>query len=159
VNGVLMLAALQSCALALLLSFVPGAIARRCAALFLICAGALSWVQAPPGWGPILLIASAISVLVTVLPIHLQDRVSDLLALVLSACAGSLVGLTIAVGADAEPLATLPIILLFIVGRGLVTRGYSLVPKVISGWLVAIALLSAALPLVATPGYVPDHID
>lgn len=44
-------------------------------------------------------------------------------------------------------------------GRWIVSRRYAIVLKILSGWLIAVALLSAALPLITTPGYQSDHME
>jgi hypothetical protein len=159
VNGGATLAFLQCAATAILLSFAARGAARYGAGLFLLCALAASFVGAAEGWTPMLLIATAGSVVACALPIHLKNGVPAGLAIALPICTGLLAGISLASSSSRTGLAVLPVILLFLVGQWLVSKGYGIVPKVASAWLVAISMLAAALPLVAMPGYVADHMD
>lgn len=43
---------------------------------------------------------------------------------------------------------------------GVVRRGWALAPKVVAGWLLAVAALNATLAVLpVTPGYLPDHME
>ena len=49
-------------------------------------------------------------------------------------------------------------VLLFVPVQMAVQRGFAIAPRVVAGWLAAVALLALVLPLaVAHPGYVADH--
>lgn len=55
-------------------------------------------------------------------------------------------------------LAMAALALLFALPAGwAIRRGWDVAVKVAASWLVATALLAAALPMVTTPGYVADH--
>jgi len=46
------------------------------------------------------------------------------------------------------------------VGVALSRRGWPLPPRIVASWLVAIAILNAALVVLpVTPGYLPDHLE
>jgi hypothetical protein len=43
---------------------------------------------------------------------------------------------------------------------GVAGRGWALAPKVVAGWLLAVAALNATLAVLpVTPGYLPDHME
>ena len=101
------------------------------------------------------LIGCAASILVTALMVHLPRGLAMAPALLAAANAGFWCG---AIGTDgASPLLGLPLVLVALPARWIVTRDRAIVLKVLSGWLVAVAVLAAALPLVTTPGYEKDH--
>jgi hypothetical protein len=104
-----------------------------------------------------LMIGCAASILITALTVHLK-HVPMFLALLLSANSGCWVG---AVTTAAQPwlLLTLPVVLIVVPARWIVARHRTVVLKILSGWLVAVALLAATLPLITTAGYEPDHMD
>lgn len=49
--------------------------------------------------------------------------------------------------------------LLFLPARWFPLRGYAIVIKVVTSWMIAIASLSMFVSLVPTPGYKPDHME
>jgi hypothetical protein len=153
------LAALQCAATAILLSFSASGVARFGAALFLLCAGAASLMTIPDSWFSTLLVVIALGVLACALPIYRPGGVPAGLAIPIAAGTGAAAGLALAAGGGRSSPAVLLTVLLFIGGRQVVLAGYPLVPKVIAGWLVAIAMLSAALPIVSVPGYSATHMD
>ena len=53
----------------------------------------------------------------------------------------------------------LPWVLVTVPAAWLIAHGRGIAVKIVSSWLIAIALLSAALPLTPTPGYEPDHLE
>jgi hypothetical protein len=89
---------------------------------------------------------------------HMPVRLGPLSAGVLGVAGGGLVG-----GLAARDPAllgfALPWALLAFPGGKLLATGRGVVVKVLAGWLIAIAVLGSALPLVSTPGYQPDHMD
>ncbi len=110
-------------------------------------------------WEPQALIACAVSTVLTALCVHLPGGVRHWLALLLAANAGLWCGVVAALSDALSVLFVLPLALLALPGCWIVSRGYAIVPKVLSGWLVAVAVLAAALPLITTPGYEPDHME
>jgi hypothetical protein len=105
------------------------------------------------------LIGSAASILVTALTVHLPRALPMPAALLMAANAGFWCGALGAVSPGAAPLLPLPLVLIALPGRWIVAQDRAIVLKVLSGWLVAVAVLAAALPLVTTPGYQKDHME
>ena len=74
--------------------------------------------------------------------------------------AGSWAGATVAVAGTTLDLAKASLWLALVLpGAWLVATQRSVAVKVVSSWLIAIALLAAVLPIVPTPGYAPDHME
>ncbi len=122
-----------------------------------LAALALPW---PHGWLEAVFIGCWVSVVITALLVHLPGRVPLSVALIAGSNAGIWAGATIAeAGTLADAARALPFVLLVFPGRWLAARGASVAVKVASSWLVAVAILAATLPIVPTPGYVPDHME
>ena len=152
--------ALACAALGLALAFVPPR-ARGFAATALVLGGCvsalLSW---PPRaeeaafvllWGCV--IASAASV-------RWRGAMPTPVAVGLGLATGVAAGAVLAIAGSPRDLAlALPLVLLWVPGAWANARGYGIAPKVLASWLIAIAVLSAALPLIPTPGYEPDHME
>ncbi len=90
------------------------------------------------------------------LPGGLQKRAAMVLALVCGATAGAVLALA---GSARDLAAAFPAALVIVPASWLVARGDGIAVKVVSSWLIAIAMLAAALPLTPTPGYAPDHME
>lgn len=70
-------------------------------------------------------------------------------------CAGLLAGQE---GGVAEAGLILPMLLAALPAAWCIARGWAIVPRVITSWLFAVALLMGAIPyLIDHPGYVADH--
>jgi hypothetical protein len=152
--------ALLCAALGFALAFAP----RRAwlAALFalVLVATAASFVPPPLAWRDPAFIGCWATIVVTALCVHLPKGVGPRLALLLGANTGLWTGAVIAVaGVRRDLLESLPLALLCLPGGWLVATGRGIAIKVVASWLIAVALLSAGLTLVPTPGYVPDHMD
>ena len=152
--------ALACAALGLALAFVPPK-ARVQAAIALVLGGGVAALVAWPPWAEeaafVLLwgcvIASGASV-------HWRGGVPAAVAVGLGLASGLAAGAVVAMAGTPGDLAlALPLILLWIPAGWAVARGYGIAPKVLASWLIAIAVLSAALPLIPTPGYEPDHME
>ncbi len=101
-----------------------------------------------------------LSVLATAALVHLKGGVGPILATIVAVNDGVWAGLVTHVSHGAIALAfALPAVLTVVPGRLLVRRGWGIGVKVAASWLIAIAFLEAALVLVPTPGYKPDHMD
>jgi hypothetical protein len=155
-----LLAALLCTALGLALSFAPAKVLAQ--SFVLLSATALAAAVLIPEASerePQALIATSISIVLTALCVLLPGGVRHWVAMVLSANAGLWCGVVAAVSNALSALLVLPLALVALPGCWIVSRGYAIVPKVLSGWLVAVAILAAALPLITTPGYQPDHME
>lgn len=86
-------------------------------------------------------------------------RGSSWLCAAFAANAGLWAGLVVAT--EEPPLAVvkvLPVLLLGIPAACCVARGWAIAPRIVTSWLVAVAILTGAIPLlVVHPGYKPDH--
>ena len=57
-------------------------------------------------------------------------------------------------------LQALPFVLIFLPASWVVARTTSIPVKVVSSWVIAVAVLAATLQLLpVTPGYLPDHLE
>jgi hypothetical protein len=152
--------ALLAAALALALSFAP----RRAAAqaLVLLAAGALATVATPipAGARDGVFLGAWLSIAATALSVHLPNGLPRTPALALSLNAGLWCGaLVSAAGQPVDLLKAAPCTLLLVPAAALAGRAPVAV-KVAASWLVAVAVLCAALQfLPVTPGYLPDHLD
>jgi hypothetical protein len=152
-SGGILLAALLCTALALALSFAPRRALLPSFGLAVAFAAAGVFLRGTfQDWA---MIGSAVSILATALAIHL--RASFAAALLLAANAGLWCGALTAGPSGQAPLLALPLALLAFPGRWIVAREWTIVLKILSGWLVAVGLLTAVLPMITTPGYAPDH--
>ena len=154
------MAALLCLALALALSYA----ARRdtlaaCGALLAVglAAAALWQPGLLGGSGP--LIACSASIAVTAAAVHLPGGVSRYVAIALAANAGLWLGALSAETSSPAVLLALPAALLAFPGSRMAGRRFGIGLKVASGWLIAIGTMTAALPLLTTPGYVKDHME
>lgn len=143
-----------------MLSFVSRAVlVQGCALLAAAALAAAMWMKEDSLPQQPVLIACSISIAATALWVILPKLHRSWSALLLCANSGFWCGTLATLAPAQNVLLMLPLALLAIPGGWIVSRGYAIALKVLSGWLVAVALLSAALPLVTTPGYVPDHMD
>jgi hypothetical protein len=101
------------------------------------------------------------SVIVTSAVVHLRRGLSPMAALALSLNAGLWGGAVAASsGSELDLLNALPCVLIFLPGSWLEARYTSLPIKVVSSWVMVVALLAATLQLLpVTPGYLPDHLE
>jgi hypothetical protein len=63
-------------------------------------------------------------------------------------------------GSKLDVLQALPCVLIFVPAAWLQARVGSLPIKVVSSWVIVIAVLAATLQMLpVTPGYLPDHLE
>jgi hypothetical protein len=101
------------------------------------------------------------SVAASAVTVHLPCGLDSRGALALSLNGGFWSGAVIAVaGSSPDLFKALPCVLVSFPAAWIVRSGAPIVVKVISSWLIAIAVLSATLALLpVTPGYLPDHLE
>ena len=88
----------------------------------------------------------------------LRPRPPRALALVLAVATGVSTGLVAASTGGGLPLfEATPALLVLALTAVRQWRGLTLFVQIVAAWMLAVALLSAAIPLVATPGYQSDH--
>lgn len=130
-------------------------------AVALLGAIAIVWMWQPEIRPNAMVLACWISVVVCAASVNLPRsalaRLTPLLAFNTGLCCG-------AVAATREELPelwlTLPWTLMAVPAIWAVERGAGIAVKVVCSWLLAVALLLAALPfLTVTPGYLPDHLE
>ena len=97
----------------------------------------------------------------TAASVYLPRSPGMLAGVVLSLNAGLWVSAVVALaGAPLDLNAAFPAVLLAVPAGWLTRRRASIAVKVACSWLIAIAMLVAALPFLSTtPGYLPDHLE
>jgi hypothetical protein len=102
-----------------------------------------------------------ISIVATSVCVYVSRGLSLCAALLLSLNAGIWAGAVIQLsGSSGDFAKALPCILILLPASW-VARRYGTIPaKVVSSWLIAVAVLAATLQLLpVTPGYLPDHLE
>jgi len=152
--------ALLCAALGLALGYAPRAVRVYGLALLSAVALAASFLLIPQAWQDAAFFGCWTSVVVTALSVHLPRGLGPRLGLILSANTGLWVGAVIAAaGSRWDLLKSLPLGLACVPAAWLVAPRRGVAIKVVASWLVAIAVLAAALQFTPTPGYKPDHMD
>jgi hypothetical protein len=153
--------ALLFVALGLALAFAPrGARAPSLLALF-ASLGAFSFLSVRQGWMEGVFLSCWISVIATAASVHLVRGLSSGAALALSFNTGVWASAVVSLsGSRLDLLKALPCVLIFLPASWFVNRHTSIPVKVLSSWVIAIAVLAATLQLLpVTPGYLPDHME
>ena len=105
-------------------------------------------------------IACWTSIIVAAASVHFTGHRPGWAVLALVTTCGAAAGSVIALTGTLPDLAVaVPAVLVIFPASWLVSRGNGIAVKVVSSWLIAIAILAAALPLTPTPGYAPDHME
>jgi hypothetical protein len=153
--------ALLFAALGLALAFAP----RRAWAPSLLTLfatmGLVSFAAVPSTWLEGVFLGCWISVIATAASVHLSHGLSCPTALGLSLNAGVWASVVVSVsGSHLDLLAALPWALIVFPAAWVVKRYASIPVKVLSSWIIVIAVLAATLQLLpVTPGYLPDHME
>jgi len=153
--------ALLCAALGVALSFAAWRSVIVGLALVTVSAVAGAFAPLPESWRELVLVGCWLTVAAVAALVHLPSGVGLPLASVAALLAGGFAGAAVAAaGAPLDLSIALPCALLCLPGRWLVVRGRGIVVKVLSSWLIAVAVLAAALSLaVPTAGYEPDHME
>ena len=152
--------ALLSAALGLALAYAPPR--ARCAGVLVLCIAAplVALISLSPHWEEAVFLACWAGVMLAAASVHLPRGLSTPTAVALALAIAVLAGAVTAVaGSGPALLIALPWVLVTIPAGWLIAHGRGIAVKIVSSWLIAIALLSAALPLTPTPGYEPDHLE
>lgn len=154
-------AALLVAAMAFALSFAPRRAIRIALPTFAALLVGAGLLRTPLAWQDAIFLACWASVLATAALVHLPRGVPVPLAVGAAANAGLWSGLLIATAGEASDAAkVLPIALLCIPGAWLAAGPGRIALRVAASWLVAVAVLAAAIPFTTpTPGYVQDHME
>ena len=153
-------AALIVAALALALSFAPPRVRIPAFLAMAIAALAMMIFEFPREQANLVYLVGWAVVVLTAACVHWRGGLPVRYALVLALLCGVVAGSVASLADGVRDLAAAsPALLLFLPARWLVARGWGISVKVISSWLIVIAVLAAALSLTPTPGYAPDHMD
>ena len=154
-------AALIASALALALAVAPGRGRWRFAVLFAVTTAGAAIVPWPAPWRDAVFAANWVAVAVAAVTVHTPSRLGRAALIGLAIYAGVCAGAVIAIaGSRLDLIRSLPCVLLSGPAAWLTRRSGPIPARVAASWLIAIAVLCAALPhLRVTPGYLPDHLD
>lgn len=159
-NNAPIAASLLLAVLACALAFIPRRIAVAGAAAALVVTVA-TLVANPRVPGAIALNGCWVSLLVGALSVYWPGvaQRSKVISILFGANAGIWAGLVLVAEARAGALVpVLASLLLLLPARLCVRRGWTIAPRIVTSWLLAVALLAGAIPhLIEHPGYVPDH--
>lgn len=147
-------------ALGLALAFIPLRRALIAAGVMVMVALAAWWSTPPAGWVEAIFVGCWLSVIATAGLVHRPLRLAPALFLFAGANAGLWAGLVTSVAGKTRDLAiALPCVLLLLVGRPIVKRGWGIGIKVVASWLTAVSILATMVSLTPTPGYKQDHME
>ena len=151
--------ALLCAALGFALAFAPRRALGASLAVLGLTAVAASLLPLGQAWIEPVFLGCWVGVALAAAAVHWRGGVPTTAALLLALNTGLWSGGVIAVAAEpVDLLKALPCALLCLPGQWIAAR-WPIVLKVAASWLIAVALLVAALPLTPTPGYAPDHMD
>jgi hypothetical protein len=154
-------AALLFVALGLALAF--GSRSARAASLFALLAtlGVFSFLPVPRAWLDGVFLGCWIAVIATLASVYLRRELGLVATLVLSVDAGIWATAVLSVSGSRFDLVKAVPCSFVVVPASWVVRRYGSVPvKVVSSWLIAIAVLAITLQFIpVTPGYQPDHLE
>ena len=151
--------ALLFAALAFLLAFASQRVRLSAIITVGVVALAASQLDFPIDWHEAIFAGTWVSIIIAALVVHAALK-PDAIVLVVAANTGLWAGAVTAVaGTSQDLLRALPTVLLAYPGAWLVAHRGGIAIKVAASWLIAVAILIAALPMVATPGYAPDHLQ
>jgi hypothetical protein len=153
--------ALLFLALGLALAFAPRSAWVPSLLALLAALAAFAFVPVPHAWIEGVFLGCWISVVVTSASVHLAHGVRPRVAIALSLNAGLWSSVVISLSGSRLDLVTaLPSVLIILPAAWLVSRHASIPVKVVSSWVIAVAVLAAALQMLPiTPGYLPDHME
>ena len=152
--------ALLFAALACLLAFAPRPARLPAIVAALLTAGLVAQLPLPPAWVEAIFFGCWVSTVVTAALVHWPGRLTGQRPLGLGINAGAWAGATVAIaGTTVDLVRAAPWLALVVPGAWLVATRRGVAVKVVSSWLIAIALLAVVLPIVPTPGYAPDHME
>lgn len=153
--------AILCAALGLALASADRKLWRLCIAAAVAMAVAAAWVRLPAGWTDEIFLGCWSSTVFNAVRVHLARPSSRTSTLLLCFNTGFWTGAVISVaGRKPDLLLAIPCTLTLLPASWAIRRGASIAVKIVSSWLVAVAILAATLQaLPVTPGYLPDHMD
>jgi hypothetical protein len=153
--------ALLFLALGLALAFTPRRAWGPSLLALLATLGAGAFVHVPQTWLEGAFFGCWISVIATAASVHLGRGLNAQAAVALSINAAVWASAVVSLsGSRLDLLKALPCVLIFLPAEWVVRRQASIPVKVMSSWVIAIAILAATLQLLpVTPGYLSDHVE
>jgi hypothetical protein len=153
--------ALLCTALGLALAFAPREARAPSLLTLLVTAIAVSFVPVPQAWLEAAFLACWASVVTSAASVHLSGGLGSRAAFALSLNGGFWSGAVVALGGSRLDLVKVLLSALVVLpAEWIVRRRASIILKVVSSWLIAVAVLGAMLQfLPVIPGYVPDHLE
>jgi hypothetical protein len=153
--------ALLFLALGLALAFTPRRALGPSLLALLATLVASAFVRVPQTWLEGAFFACWASVIVTAASVHLGSGLKPWAAVALSINAALWASTVVSLsGTRLDLLKALPFVLIFLPARWGVRKYASIPVKVVSSWLIAVAVLAATLQVLpVTPGYIPDHME
>jgi hypothetical protein len=153
--------ALLCAALGLALAFAPRRAWGPSLVGLAVTAAAVAVAPVPPGWLEGVFLGCWGSVVASAATVHLPGGPSQQGAFALSLNAGFWSGAVVTLaGSRLDLLKALLCVLILFPAALIVGWRVPIVVKVVSSWLIAVAVLAATLQfLPVTPGYMPDHLD
>ncbi len=122
-------------------------------------AGMAAWLWPDGAREDLALIGGWATLAVCITALYLPRRVTPAVALALALVAGVWIGgLAASHGTPRDLAIVLPAALLALPGAWVAKR-WPVALQLLAGWLLAVAILSAALPFVSLPGYAADHAE
>jgi hypothetical protein len=153
--------ALLFAALGLALAFTPRRTWVPSILVLLATLAVFTFIIVPRSWLDGVFLACWISVIATAATVHRTRGLSPYAAVGLSLNTGVWASVVVSLsGARLDLLKALPWVLILLPASWLVGRYAPIPVKVLSSWIIVIAVLAATLQLLpVTPGYLPDHMD
>lgn len=152
--------ALLFAALACALAFAPRGRVWLTIIAAAVAAFSVSLMPLPVRWIDAIFVGVWASTVLAAAMVHFPRSLTNAVLVALGIGSGFWAGASVAIAGTAFDLAEAILWLALIVpGSWLVASGRGVVVKVVSSWLIAIAILAAVLPIVPTPGYAPDHME
>lgn len=152
--------ALLCFAVGLMLAFIPRRWIAPCLVALVGAALAISLIGVPARLEDVAFAGCWISLVLTALTLHWPGGPGPRTSAILCMNAGLWAGAVVAVAGRPWDLAVATsAVLVFWPAMVLLRTPARLGVKIVASWLVAVAILAAALPLTTTPGYKPDHME
>jgi hypothetical protein len=153
--------ALLFLALGLALTFASPRVWAPSLLALLATLGAGAFVRLPQTWLEGVFFSCWVSVIAAAASVHLRGGLKAWAAVALSlntaVWASAVVSLS---GSQLDLLKALPCVLIFLPASWVVGRYASIPVKVVSSWVIAVAVLAVTLQMLpVTPGYRPDHLE
>jgi hypothetical protein len=153
--------ALLFLALGLALAFSPRRAWGPSLLALLAALVACAFVRVPQTWLEGAFFACWASVIATAASVHLGRGLRAWAAIALSLNAAFWASAVVSLsGSKLDLLKALPCVLVFLPAWWVADNYASIPVKVVSSWVIAVAILAATLQLLpVTPGYLPDHLE